>query len=66
MKRMGLVILILLLLALLHLSTPCNAAANKATFHRFKASKLNPAALNQTFGADKRKVHTGPNPLHNR
>ncbi|CAJ1915635.1 unnamed protein product [Sphenostylis stenocarpa] len=85
-QKMSFVVLFLLLLLFLILSTtPCQAAARKARFERFKgggssASEFKPfnfhgAALqgnsahkegDQVFGADKRKVYTGPNPLHNR
>lgn len=79
---MGLVILSLLLLTLLQLrTTPCNAA-EKARFDRFKAGSTSEFKHFQSragfkgknadkdgkesFGEEKRKVYTGPNPLHNR
>lgn len=77
----GLACFSLLLLMLLQLqittTTPC-CAANK--FSRFKSEAAAAAASSingrfkgkelqdgdEIFGADKRKVNTGPNPLHNR
>ncbi|KAI4348584.1 hypothetical protein L6164_009292 [Bauhinia variegata] len=78
-KQMALVILSLILLALLQLRTPCNAAG-KSRFKIASTSHLKPSKFHgglkgnadnkdksdDLFGADKRKVHTGPNPLHNR
>lgn len=78
--RRGLACFSLLLLILSVLETPCSAVGY-AKFSRFKGgsdSELNPAKSNngfkgnvdkdgnEIFGAEKRKVHTGPNPLHNR
>lgn len=74
-------LLLLLILLLLLSNAPCEASGgNKARFDRFKdepfKSKykfhgdLNFQGKNknedQVFGDDKRKVYTGPNPLHNR
>ncbi|KAI9120684.1 hypothetical protein K1719_007717 [Acacia pycnantha] len=84
-KKMGLLLLSLLLLNLFLLISPCKAAG-RARFHRFKGhgspnSELKPFHFggnglqghehqdvdeDEVFGADKRKVYTGPNPLHNR
>nr|KYP70443.1 hypothetical protein KK1_009663 [Cajanus cajan] len=73
--------LILLLVLLLLTTIPCHASARKPRFDRFSggssASEFNPSNFHgasfegnkegdQVFGADKRKVYTGPNPLHNR
>lgn len=59
---------------LLQLQTSqCYAADHHGNpkFSRFKAwsgSHMNPDNKNgdESFGAEKRKVYTGPNPLHNR
>lgn len=72
-------ILLLLLLLLLQFETPCYAGVDDK-LNRFKAGSgggLSPNFQSQgqgkvggggdgIFGAEKRKVYTGPNPLHNR
>lgn len=78
--RTELACLSLLLLMLLQFETPC-FAAGIGRFSRFKvgsSSELNPVKPHGgfkgnadkdsegIFGAEKRKVYTGPNPLHNR
>lgn len=70
----------LLLLMILPLETPC-LAAGSGRLNRFKGGsgfQVNPVKphgsitgnaekdADAIFGADKRKVYTGPNPLHNR
>nr|DAD42891.1 TPA_asm: hypothetical protein HUJ06_001121 [Nelumbo nucifera] len=73
--------LFLLLLMLLQLETPCSADGY-GRFGRFRggsASKLSAFQSkgiperregdkdgDEVFGVDKRKIYTGPNPLHNR
>ncbi|KAL2320641.1 hypothetical protein Fmac_029610 [Flemingia macrophylla] len=80
-KNQKMIFLILLVLLLLS-TTPSHAAARKSRFDRFsgssstsdefKPSNFHGGSLegnkegNEAFGADKRKVYTGPNPLHNR
>ncbi|KAG2683638.1 hypothetical protein I3843_10G041600 [Carya illinoinensis] len=71
----------LLLLMILQLETPCLAAGSTGRLNRFKGGsgfQVNPVKphggitgnaekdADEIFGADKRKVYTGPNPLHNR
>ena len=71
---------LLLLLLLLQLKAPCFADGS-GRFSRFKGgygAELKPVKphggfkanagkdADEIFGADKRKINTGPNPLHNR
>jgi len=76
-----LLLLLLILLLLLSNIAPCEAASltgNKARFDRFKGGSFKSSSSrfhegnnankngDQVFGDEKRKVYTGPNPLHNR
>lgn len=71
--------LLLLVLILLETSSSADGSATSGTFKPGSASELSKAKYNGVFGGDhkdedgdavfgdeKRKVYTGPNPLHNR
>ncbi|AES81166.1 hypothetical protein MtrunA17_Chr7g0255921 [Medicago truncatula] len=81
-KRKNQKLCFVILLLLLSNIAPCEAAAltgnNKAIFDRFKGGSFKSSSSrfhegnnankngDQVFGDEKRKVYTGPNPLHNR
>ncbi|KAL8467651.1 hypothetical protein ACS0TY_031051 [Phlomoides rotata] len=79
-SKLGLPLLLLLLLFLLLLQNPSSAHENpkfsRATEKGSDSADLNALKIHQNggikavrdelFGAEKRRVNTGPNPLHNR
>ncbi|KAE9599750.1 hypothetical protein Lalb_Chr14g0365681 [Lupinus albus] len=79
-QRMSFLIISLLLLVLLLSTTPCITAEKNrfkggssssklksSEYHvEFQGNKADKYGGDQVFGAEERKVYTGPNPLHNR